>query len=58
MNVTRKLTTVTEWLTVITMMVPSHAVVGQVIQGTVGLVILWVSKSSTSFEIKSYLSQI
>ena len=44
MNVKQILTTVTEWLTAITMMVPSHAVVGQVIQATVGLVILWVSK--------------
>ena len=58
MNVERKLTTVTAWLTAITMMVPSHAVVGKVIQGTVGLVILWVSKSSTSFELKSFLSQV
>ena len=58
MNVKRKLTTVTEWLTAITMMVPSHAVVGQVIQATVGLVILWVSKLSTSFELKSFLSRV
>ena len=54
----RILTTVTQRLTAITMMVPSHAVVGTVIQATVGLVILRVSKSSTSFEIKSYLSQM
>ena len=56
MNVKQILTTVTEWLTATTMMVPSHAVVEQVIQAMVGLVILWVSKSSTLFQIKSYLS--
>ena len=58
MNVKQILTTVTEQLTVTTPMVPLHAVVGQVTQVTVGLVILWVSQSSRFLLIKSQQSPI